>query len=130
MYEDVVLTQSDMDMSNFGVALDGRAVIFDAATIQALPKTLADFTLLRTTKFAKVVSAYVFDAGHIATLQASPNFTSLAEVRIYLSTGNDDLGKFNLACFSLGVEPLPLSLPLGVDANGNVKSTRRTRVHS
>jgi len=104
--EDVVLTQSDMGMSNFGVDLDGRAVVFDAATIQALPKTLAEFTLLRTTKFAKDVSSYVFDAGHIAALQESPKFTYLAEVRKLLSRGNDDLG---------------------VDADGNVKPMRRTR---
>ena len=107
MGEDVVLTQSDMDISNFGIALDGRAVVFDAATIQALPRTLAEFTLLRTTNFAKAVSAYVFDAGHSAALLASANFASLNEVRIYLSRGNDDLGKFNLACFPLDAEPLP-----------------------
>ena len=104
-----MLTQSDMKISNFGVALDRRAVVFDAATIQALPKTLADFTLLRTTKFAKAVSAYVFDAGHIAAFEASPNFMALTEVRIYLSTGNDYLGKFDLTCFLLGAEPLPPS---------------------
>jgi transcriptional regulator GlxA family with amidase domain len=96
-----------MDMSNFGVALDGRAVVFDAATIQALPKTLADFTLLRTTKFANAVSAYVFDAGHIAALEASPNFMSLTEVRICLSTGNDDLGKFDCICFCWVLNPRP-----------------------
>ena len=106
MDEDVVLTQSDMDISNFGVALDGRAVVFDIATIQALPRTLAEFTLLRTTNFAKAVSAYVFDADHSAALLASANFSSLTEVRIYLSTGNDDLGKFNSACYLLGAEPL------------------------
>ncbi|KAF8650214.1 hypothetical protein AX16_005347 [Volvariella volvacea WC 439] len=107
--DNVVLTQSDMDPSNFGVALDGRPVVFDAATIQALPKTLADFTLFHTTPFAKAVSAYVFIARERAPLLASSNFESLTAVRTYLSTGNDDLG---------------------VDANGNVKATRRTRLHS
>ncbi|PIL26050.1 hypothetical protein GSI_11804 [Ganoderma sinense ZZ0214-1] len=101
--EDIVLTQSDMDVSNFGVALDGRAVVFDAATIQALPKTLADYTLLRTTTFAKAVSAYVFDTHQSASLLASLNFASLDEVRRRLSTGDDDLG---------------------VDENGNIKHAR------
>ena len=94
--DDVVLTQSDMDASSFGVALDGRAVVFDAATIQALLMTLADFTLLRTTNFAKAVSTYVFDAHERATLLASSNFEALAEVKNHLSIGNDGLGKFNL----------------------------------
>jgi len=104
----VVLTQSDMDRSNFGVALDGRPVIFDAATIQALPKTLADFTLLRTTAFARDVSVHLFKPDEIHALLMSASFTSLAEVRSYLRVGNDDLG---------------------VDVNGNVKSTRCTRAH-
>jgi hypothetical protein len=77
------------DMSNFGVALDGCAAIFDATTIQALPKMLTDFTLLQTTKFAKAVSTNTFDTGQIAALRALLNFTSLAEVRICLSTGNN-----------------------------------------
>ncbi|KAF8173518.1 hypothetical protein K438DRAFT_1980778 [Mycena galopus ATCC 62051] len=100
--EDVVLTQSDMDASNFGVALDGRPVVFDAATIQALPKTLANYTLLRTTEFATAVSAHIFDAGERAALLASPNFASLAAARKHLFMGNDDLG---------------------VDADGNLKIT-------
>jgi len=105
--DNVVLTQSDMNQSNFGVALDdGRPVIFDAATIQALPKTLADFTLLQTTSFAKAVSAYVFHPVESNALLKSPSFISLAEVRSYLSMSDDDLGKFNLACFSLGADTL------------------------
>ena len=109
MDDTVVLTQSDMDPSNFGVALDGRPVIFDAATIQALPKTLADFTLLRTTAFARAVSAHVFKPDESNALLTSASFTSLAEVRRYLHVGDDDLGKFNLACFSLGVDTLAAS---------------------
>jgi len=105
----VVLTQSDMDRSNFGVALDGRPVIFDAATIQALPKTLADFTLLRTTAFARDVSAHLFKPDEIHVLLMSASFTSLAEVRSYLRVGNDDLGKLNSACFSLGADTLAAS---------------------
>ena len=106
----MVLTQSDMNPGNFGVALDGRPVIFDAATIQALPKTLADFTLLRTTSFAQAVSTYVFRPVESKALLESPNFMSLAEVRSHLFMGNDDLGKFNLACFSLSADTLaPLS---------------------
>ena len=109
--DDVVLTQSDMNAGNFGVALDGRAVVFDAATIQALPKTLADFTLLRTTNFAKAVSTYVFDARERDALLASSNFEALAEVRNRLSrSSNDGLGKFTwLGCFLFGAKPLPFS---------------------
>ena len=100
MNEDVVLTQSDMDASNFGVGLDGRAVLFDAATIQALPVTLANFTLLRTTPFATAVSQHVFDADKMVTRLASPSLKSLAEVRQFLSnTFDDSLGTFGLACF-------------------------------
>ena len=99
MNEDVVLTQSDFDASNFGVGLDGRAVLFDAATIQALPVTLADFTLLRTTPFATAVSRHVFGAEERAARLNSPSMESLAEVRQFLSkTADDSLGTFSLAC--------------------------------
>jgi len=123
----VVLTQSDMDPSNFGVAHDGRAVIFDVATIQALPDTLAKFTLFKTTNFARRVAAYMFSPAYKDALVASSNFAALAAVRQHLTMGDDDLGKVNLACFLLGAEPpFPLFLPLGVDANGIVTPRRRT----
>ncbi|KAI0037799.1 hypothetical protein FA95DRAFT_1578590 [Auriscalpium vulgare] len=86
--EEIVLTQSDMAPSNFGVSSDGRAVIFDAATIQALPVTLADFTLLRTTPFATAVSKHVFGDERAMRL-ASPNLASLAEVRRLLFMAAD-----------------------------------------
>jgi hypothetical protein len=87
-----------MDASNFGVSPDGRAVLLDAATIQGLPLTLADFTLLRTTPFAAAVSRYVFDADKRAARLASPSLVTLAEVRRFLSNAFDDsLGTFSLA---------------------------------
>ena len=129
MNDDVVLTQSDMDASNFGVGLDGRAVLFDAATIQALPVTLADFTLLRTTTFATAVSQHVFDAAERAASLVSTNLESLAEVRRFLSmTSDDSLGTFSLACFSFvrfTVLMKPLLLLPGVDENGNHKTWAR-----
>jgi hypothetical protein len=98
--EDVILTQSDMHACNFGVGFDGRAVIFDAATIQALPVTLADFTLLRTTPFATAVSKHVFDPVERAARLASPSMKSLAEARRYLfMLADDTLRMFGLAYF-------------------------------
>jgi hypothetical protein len=81
----MVLTQSesDMDASNFGVGLDGRAFLFDAATIQALPVTLADFTLLRTTPFATAVSQHVFDADKRAARLASPSLLTLLGLLLF-----------------------------------------------
>ncbi|KAI0043699.1 hypothetical protein FA95DRAFT_1523809 [Auriscalpium vulgare] len=84
--EKVVLAQTDMDASNFGVSPDGRAVIFDAATIQALPESLADYSLLRNTDFATAVSKDVF-GDERATRLASSNIASLSEVRQQLFMG-------------------------------------------
>ncbi|KAJ2916209.1 hypothetical protein MD484_g4183, partial [Candolleomyces efflorescens] len=77
--DDVVLTQSCMAAANFGVDLDGRAVLFDASTIQALPVTLADFSLLRTTLFGKAVSRRVFGDEEMAVRLRSPSMNALAE---------------------------------------------------
>ena len=130
MNDDVVPTQSDMDAGNFGVGLDGRAVLFDAATIQALPVTLANFTLLRTTTFATAVSQHVFNAAERAVSLASTNLESLAEVRRFLSmTFDDSLGTFGLACFSFvpgfAVLMNPLFLSPGVGENGSRKIRAR-----
>ncbi|KZT33873.1 hypothetical protein SISSUDRAFT_1065785 [Sistotremastrum suecicum HHB10207 ss-3] len=83
--EDVVLTQSDMDASNFGVAQDGRAIVFDAASIRGLPLSLADYTLFRTTPFATAVAECLFDRKEIDKRLCSPNLKSLIEVRRQLS---------------------------------------------
>ncbi|KAI0037626.1 hypothetical protein FA95DRAFT_1614034 [Auriscalpium vulgare] len=93
-----------MDASNFGVSSDGRAVIFDAATIQALPESLADFTLLRTTPFATAVSKHVFGEERAAQRLASANIASLAEVRRLLFMAAD----------------------LDVDEDGNIMPPRRS----
>ena len=102
--EEVVLTQSDMHASNFGVSPDGRPIIFDAATIQALPVTLADFTLLRTTPFATEVSKNVFREDESVALLASPNIEALTQVRRLLFMSFDDsLGTFDSLPASLFV---------------------------
>ncbi|KAI9512744.1 hypothetical protein F5148DRAFT_1145920 [Russula earlei] len=103
--EDVVLTQSDMDTSNFGVAPDGRAVLLDTGTIQGLPLTLADFTLLWTTPFATSVSQHVFDADERAARLVLPSLVALADVRRFLGNNSNDC--------------------LGVDEDGN----RKTQAH-
>ncbi|KLO07943.1 hypothetical protein SCHPADRAFT_627328 [Schizopora paradoxa] len=100
--EDVVLTQSDMDPSNFGVAADGRPIIYDAASIRGLPISLADYTLLRTTPFARVVAGCLFSRDDMLACWGSPNLVSLAEVKKYLGGAFDDT--------------------LGLDANGDVPS--------
>ncbi|KAJ7660374.1 hypothetical protein DFH06DRAFT_1089702 [Mycena polygramma] len=105
--EEVVLTQSDMDASNFGVDTDGRPVIWDAATIQALPVTLADFTLLRTTQFAKDVAAHMFTEDEMAARRREPNMMSLGEVRRRVFMGADPT--------------------YGLDEDGNVKPGGRRR---
>ena len=81
MNDDVVPTQSCMAPANFGVDLDGRAVLFDASTIQALPVTLADYSLLRTSLFGKAVSRHVFGDEEMAVRLSAPSMNALAEVR-------------------------------------------------
>ena len=117
-----MLTQSDMHACNFGVAVDGRPVVFDVATVQALPATLAHFTLLRTTKFAKDVGAQLLSVREQVALLTSPNFDSLWEVRDRLRMGTDDLGKFwrLIVRASLGADIHSPSTP-GVDKDGNIK---------
>ncbi|KAJ6458921.1 hypothetical protein C8R47DRAFT_1328068 [Mycena vitilis] len=61
----IVFTQPDMDASKFG----------------ALPLTLADFTLLRTTQFAKDVAAHMFPEDEITARRGEPNMMSPGEVR-------------------------------------------------
>jgi hypothetical protein len=123
-----------MDASNFGVGPDGRAVLFDAATIQALPVTLADFTLLRTTSFATAVSQHVFDPYKRAARLASPSLLALAEVRRFLSmTFDDTLGMFwrGLLLFCAWVcraDGTPLFLLAGVDEDGNRRARARVRI--
>ncbi|KZT37597.1 hypothetical protein SISSUDRAFT_833065 [Sistotremastrum suecicum HHB10207 ss-3] len=105
--EDVVLTQSDMDESNFGVAADGRGILFDVATIRGLPLSLADYTLLRTTPFAKAVAECLFDPAEMEERLGTPTMKSLVEVRKQLRWTYDD--------------------SLGLDADGNVKYPPRLR---
>lgn len=132
-HDTLVLTQSDMDKkSNFGVDLDGRPVIFDAATVQVLPRTLADYTMLRSTEFAREVAEKLLDAEKIARLRESIGFESLSEVRKVLNTGNDDLAELGLTLYFVFVLCLYpdgfLFFHTGVDENGETTYIRHTRV--
>jgi len=90
--EPLVLTQSDMDPSNFAVDVTGRPVIFDFGEIGWLPESLANFTLLRTSRLAAAVSARVFH-DCLGSVAASSNLASMCAVKTYLGTGfNGDLG--------------------------------------
>jgi len=99
--EPLVLTQSDMDPSNFAVDATGRPVIFDFCQIGWLPESLANFTLLKTSSIAGV-SGRVF-RDHLDSVKASSNLASMRAVMTYLVTGfQADQG-------------------LGLDKDGNVR---------
>ncbi|KAI6132555.1 hypothetical protein EDD16DRAFT_1689072 [Pisolithus croceorrhizus] len=84
--EPLVLTQSDMDPSNFAVDATGCPVIFDFGEIGWLPQSLANFTLLRTSCFATAVSVCVF-GDDLDSVAASSNLDSMCAVKTYLGTG-------------------------------------------
>ncbi|KIO27483.1 hypothetical protein M407DRAFT_23297 [Tulasnella calospora MUT 4182] len=83
--EQLVLTQSDMDPSNFGVDAAGRSVILDPGEIGWLPESLALYTLFRTTEFASDVAACLYTPEDAARLGAHPNLASMAVVRVMLA---------------------------------------------
>ena len=94
--EPLVLTQSDMDASNFAVDTTGRPVIFDFGEIGWLPASLANFTLLRSSTFAADVSVHVFGKDR-DTVAASSNLASMCAVKMYLGIGsNPKLGTSGL----------------------------------
>jgi len=82
--ERLVLTQSDMDASNFGVDAAGRPVVLDFGEIGWLPESLDLYTLLQTTAFAQEVAAHLFGADEATRLCSQPNLTSIAGVRMLL----------------------------------------------
>lgn len=84
--EPLVLTQSDMDPRTFAVDATGRPVIFDFGEIGWLPQSLANFTLLRTSRFANAVSVCVF-GDDLDSVAASSNLDSMCAVKTYLGTG-------------------------------------------
>ena len=84
--EPLVLTQSDMDRSNFGVDTAGRPVILDPGEIGWLPQSFGLFTLFNTTGFARVVAEHLFTPEAAAVLRAHPNLNSMAEVKALLGT--------------------------------------------
>ncbi|KAI5893396.1 uncharacterized protein SCHCODRAFT_02666503 [Schizophyllum commune H4-8] len=96
--EPLVLTQSDMDPSNFGVDTAGRPVIFDFGQIGWLPESLANHSLLGTSPFASGVSAGVLGDGLRSVVESS-NVKSLGAVRVFLGTTfSHDLGPFDSFC--------------------------------
>jgi hypothetical protein len=85
--EPLVLTQSDMDISNFGVDATGRPVIFDFGAIGWLPASLANFNLLNTSSFARTVSVHVF-GDRLESVVASSNLGSMSAAKLCLSTSS------------------------------------------
>ena len=105
--EPLVLTQSDMDPSNFAVDATWRPVIFDFGEIGWLPKSLADFTLLRTSSFAAAVSAHVL-GDDLDSVAASSNLVSMCAVKTYLGVGYESkLGTSGLLLFANVTEQFP-----------------------
>ena len=94
--EPLVLSQSDMDRSNFAVDATGRPVIFDFGEIGWLPESLSNVTLLRTSSFAAEVSALVF-RDHLDSVAASSNLASMRAVKTYLGTGFSVRQVYNLS---------------------------------
>ncbi|KAJ7210627.1 hypothetical protein B0H12DRAFT_1033678 [Mycena haematopus] len=84
--EPLVLTQSDMHRSNFGVDTAERPVILDPGQIGWLPESLGLFTLFQTTAFARRVAEQLFTPEEAAVLRAQPNLHSMAEVKVLLAT--------------------------------------------
>ncbi|KAL1722377.1 hypothetical protein EV715DRAFT_193104 [Schizophyllum commune] len=93
----LVLTQSDMDPSNFGVDTAGRPVIFDFGQIGWLPESLANYSLLGTSTFASGVSAGVL-GDSLRSVAESANVKSMGAVRMHLGMSfSHDLGAFDLS---------------------------------
>jgi hypothetical protein len=84
--ERLVLTQSDVHPSNFGIDATGRVVIFDFGEIGWLPESLANYTLLSTGGFISKVAAHVF-GDHLDSVKASSNLASLSAVKTFLGLG-------------------------------------------
>ncbi|KAH9988812.1 hypothetical protein BJV74DRAFT_839205 [Russula compacta] len=53
-----IFTQSDMDLSNFGVDRRGRTVVFDFAEIMRLPESFACYTMVRRQSFEQFQSRH------------------------------------------------------------------------
>ncbi|KAF9064541.1 hypothetical protein BDP27DRAFT_1333403 [Rhodocollybia butyracea] len=103
--ERLVLTQSDMHPSNFGIDVTGRVVIFDFGEIGWLPESLANYTLLSTGEFISKVAAHVF-GDHLD----SSNLVSLGAVKAILG--------------------LAARATLGLDKDGNPVRARLSNVNS
>jgi len=86
--ERLVLTQSDMDRSNFGVDTEGRSVILDCGEIGWLPESLELFTLFRTTGFASSVAEHLYTPEDAATLRKRPNLHAMAGVKVLLGVAS------------------------------------------
>ncbi|KAF8346230.1 hypothetical protein F5887DRAFT_1073874 [Amanita rubescens] len=89
--EPVILTQSDMDASNFGVDEAGKTVLFGFGQIGWLPLSLAKFTMSSTVRFTADVAKFL-------RWSCSSNEVSMREISI---------------CLWMASEP-----SLGLDENG------------
>ncbi|KAF8337456.1 uncharacterized protein EI90DRAFT_3013671 [Cantharellus anzutake] len=73
-HESLVFTQSDMDVSNFGVDKDGKTCLFDFETVGLLPQSFVTYTMSPADgSFAAKV------AGHL-NLPLSPNIPSMGKI--------------------------------------------------
>jgi hypothetical protein len=75
--EPVILTQSDMDASNFGVDEAGKTVLFGFGQIGWLPLSLAKFTMSSTVQFTADVAKFL-------GWSCSSNEVSVREISICL----------------------------------------------
>ncbi len=74
-HEALVFTQSDMDMSNFGVDKNGKTCLFDFGAVGLLPLSFAVYTLSGSKgTFVSKVAEYL-------DLPPSPNQHSMARIR-------------------------------------------------
>jgi len=83
-HEPLVLTQSDMDASNFGVDAAGRPVVLDFGEIGWLPESLDLYTLFRTKAFARKVAPHLFGPDEATRLRELPNLAPIAGARMIL----------------------------------------------
>ena len=73
--EPKIFTQSDMDVSNFGVDKQGRTVVFDLAQIMRLPKSFACYTMASKDSFIADVAKFLN-----FNLSDNSNLDSMAQV--------------------------------------------------
>ena len=76
-HDPLVLTQPNMDTSNFGFDAVGRPVVLDSGEIGWPPKSLDLYTLFRTTAFTQTVAVHLFSPDEATRLRAQRNLASM-----------------------------------------------------